>query len=271
MNEKNIVYVQRYLLNSNDEQYNKEEINFKGMAQIPTMINNIASYSKRTKLIMDFVIKEIKLDDNRQILILSDRKQHLEDMYNLAIEGGIESVGYYVGGMKKEKLKTNESCKILLGTYPMANEGLDIPSLNGLVLSTPKSDIIQSVGRISRVKHDNIQPIILDIVDLFSIFESQSNKRLAVYKKKKYQVKDIIYDLDKNIIKRNKEYTFHKSILNDEYSDDSSEDIVDTEYDNIDSFTNKKVKTLKKNVKKDLNQNIKKDDFNEIFNSVFIK
>jgi superfamily II DNA or RNA helicase len=271
MNEKNIVYVQRYLLNSNDEQYNKEEINFKGMAQIPTMINNIASYSKRTKLIMDFVIKEIKLDENRQILILSDRKQHLEDMYNLAIEGGIESVGYYVGGMKKEKLKTNESCKILLGTYPMANEGLDIPSLNGLVLSTPKSDIIQSVGRISRVKHDNIQPIILDIVDLFSIFESQSNKRLAVYKKKKYQVKDIIYDLDKNIIKRNKEYTFHKSILNDEYSDDSSEDIVDTEYDNIDSFTNKKVKTLKKNVKKDLNQNIKKDDFNEIFNSVFIK
>jgi predicted helicase len=136
---------------------------------------------------MEKVINEIKLDDTRQFLILSDRKQHLEDMYNIGISN-INSIGYYIGGMKKEKLKENESCKILLGTYPMANEGLDIPSLNGLVLSTPKSDIIQSIGRICRIKHNNIQPLIIDIVDRFSIFENQSKKRFAVYKKKKSTV-----------------------------------------------------------------------------------
>ena len=139
---------------------------------MPTMINNIADCKKRTQLIMQKVIEEVKLKDNRQILILSDRKQHLQDMYKIAIDNGIESIGYYVGGMKKEKLKENESCKILLGTYPMANEGLDIPSLNGLVLSTPKSDIIQSIGRICRMKHENIQPLIIDVVDMFSIFEN---------------------------------------------------------------------------------------------------
>lgn len=211
-NEKNVVKVDRYIIESDDENYNKELTNFRGQVQMPTMVNNIASCQKRTQLIMKKVIEEVKLKDGRQILILSDRKQHLQDMYKIAIDNGIESVGYYVGGMKKEKLKENESCKILLGTYPMANEGLDIPSLNGLVLSTPKSDIIQSIGRICRMKHENIQPLIIDVVDTFSIFENQSKKRFSVYKKKLYQIQDIHYNIDKSIVSMNKEYTFHKCI-----------------------------------------------------------
>lgn len=208
--EKNIVKVDRYILESDDENYNKELTNFKGQVQMPTMVNNIADCKKRTQLIMQKVIEEVKAKDNRQFLILSDRKQHLQDMYKIAIDSGIESVGYYVGGMKKEKLKENEKCKILLGTYPMANEGLDIPSLNGLVLSTPKSDIIQSIGRICRVKHENIQPLIIDVVDTFSIFENQSKKRFTVYKKKLYHIEDVHYDLDKCRVSKSKEYTFHK-------------------------------------------------------------
>ena len=90
--------------------------------------------------------------------------------------------------MKKDKLKASESCRLLLGTYPMANEGLYIPSLNALVLATPKSDIIQSVGRICRQKHENIDPLIIDVVDSFSIFENQARKRLKVYEKKNYDV-----------------------------------------------------------------------------------
>ena len=222
-NEKNIVKVNRYLLNSTDENYNKEIYNFRGQVQMPTMINNISFYFKRTKLIMDIVIEEINKNDNRQILILSDRKQQLEEMYNLAIKSGIESVGYYIGGMKKEKLKENEKCKILLGTFPMANEGLDIPTLNGLVLATPKSDIIQSIGRICRVKHENIQPLIIDTVDKFSIFENQSTKRFNVYKKKKYQITDITYNLDKNCITLNKNYMFHISSSKESDSDDEEE------------------------------------------------
>ena len=268
-NEKNTVLAERYLLDSTDENYNKEMVNFRGQVQMPTMVNNIANYYKRTKLIMERVIEEIKLNENRQFLILSDRKQHLEDMFKIAKQEGIESVGYYVGGMKKEKLKENESCKILLGTYPMANEGLDIPSLNGLVLSTPKSDIIQSVGRICRVKHENIQPLIIDIVDKFSIFENQSKKRFSVYKKKKYQIKDIYYNLDKNIITMNKEYSFHNCIINDDDSDGSekedlkSNEIVDTEYNNIDPKTNKRCKKIIS--KTDSKDKVEKNDVDEMF------
>jgi superfamily II DNA or RNA helicase len=207
---------------------------------MPTMLNNIASYYKRTKLIMDKVIEEINKNDTRQILILSDRKQQLEDMFKIAKESGIESIGYYVGGMKKEKLKENESCRILLGTFPMANEGLDIPSLNGLVLATPKSDIIQSIGRICRMKHENIQPLIIDMVDKFSIFDNQSNKRFNVYKKKKYQITDITYNLDKNCITLNKNYMFHISTKDSESEDeiiDDSESLVKKE-DSINNLFN---------------------------------
>jgi superfamily II DNA or RNA helicase len=271
-NEKNIVKVDRYILNSDDENYNKETVNFRGQVQMPTMVNNIANCYKRTKLIMDKVIDEIKLNDKRQILILSDRKQHLEDMYKMAQQSGITSVGYYVGGMKKEKLKENESCKILLGTYPMANEGLDIPSLNGLVLSTPKSDIIQSVGRICRMKHENIQPLIIDIVDQFSIFDNQSKKRFNVYKKKNYQIEDIIYNLDKSVVTMNKNYFFHncKKNTDNETDNDSieeenilEEEKVDTEYTNIDTKTNKKIK---KNILKS-DKNEEKENIENLFKS----
>lgn len=271
-NEKNIVKVDRYLLNSEDENYNKELVNFRGQVQMPTMVNNIANCPKRTKLIMDKVIYEINLNETRQFLILSDRKQHLEDMYKIAQQSGITSVGYYVGGMKKEKLKENESCRILLGTYPMANEGLDIPTLNALVLSTPKSDIIQSVGRICRMKHENIQPLIIDMVDKFSIFENQSRKRFDVYKKKKYQIEDITYNLDKNIATMHKNYFFHNSTLNNESDDDIDEnnldilenDVVDTEYKNIDSKTNKKLKKNSLNIDKDKTE---KENIEDLFKS----
>ena len=259
-NEKNIVKVERYLLDSTDEKYNVEVMSYRGQVQMPTMVNNIAYCHERTRLIMEKVVHEVKIHDSRQFLILSDRKQHLEDMFKIANQLGVSSIGYYVGGMKKDKLKDSESCRILLGTYPMANEGLDIPSLNALVLSTPKSDIIQSIGRICRMKHENIQPLIIDMVDKFSIFENQARKRFAVYKKKKYEIEDITYNLDKNVITLRKNYAFHKN-FNDSESDDDNEESnykVDTEYDNIDPKTNK---AYKKIIKKD-NGTVEKEEVN---------
>jgi len=266
--EKNTVKVNRYILESNVEEYNKEVTSFRGQVQIATMINNISFYYKRTRLIMEKVAEEIHKNPTRQFLILSDRKQHLEDMFKLAGELQIPSTGYYVGGMKKDKLKASESCRLLLGTYPMANEGLDIPSLNALVLATPKSDIIQSVGRICRQKHENIDPLIIDVVDSFSIFENQARKRLKVYEKKNYDVQDIKYNIDNGTVLNTRNYRYHlntKKCKNgsdndsndadaEEESLDSIDDEVDTEYNNIDPKTNKKIIPKKDIQKKELSK-----------------
>ena len=68
----------------------------------------------------------------------------------------------------------------------MAEEGLDIKTLSSLVLATPKTDIVQAVGRILRIKHE--APLIIDIVDSHEIFEKQFNKRRAFYIKNKYKI-----------------------------------------------------------------------------------
>lgn len=61
--EKNLVRVERYLIDSNDENYNHEVVNYMGKAQMPTMLNNIADCRLRTKLIMKRVIEELDLNE----------------------------------------------------------------------------------------------------------------------------------------------------------------------------------------------------------------
>ena len=70
---------------------------------------------------------------------------------------------------------------------------MDIPKLNTIILASPKSDIIQSVGRILRQKPEDRKhiPKIIDICDDFSAFSKQALKRQAYYKKCKYSIQII--------------------------------------------------------------------------------
>ena len=70
----------------------------------------------------------------------------------------------------------------------MASEGLDIPSLTTEFLISPKTDIVQSVGRILRAKHATTQPVIYDFVDTHDVFQRQWLKRKAFYKKQNYKI-----------------------------------------------------------------------------------
>lgn len=68
-----------------------------------------------------------------------------------------------------------------------AKEGLDIGSLNTLVLATPTGDVVQAAGRILRKQH-TVNPLIIDFVDNFSVFASQAQKRAKFYRKAKYHM-----------------------------------------------------------------------------------
>jgi superfamily II DNA or RNA helicase len=96
------------------------------------------------------------------------------------------TVGFYVGGMKQKDLQETESKKIVLATYAMAAEALDIKTLSILLMATPKTDITQSVGRILRMKHAN--PIIVDIIDSHQLFQNQWKLRKRFYKKSNYKI-----------------------------------------------------------------------------------
>ena len=127
-------------------------------------------------------------------MVLSDRRNHLTTIYNIINRNKIASIGYYVGGMKQEDLKKSENNQILLGTYTMSSEGMDIPDLNSVVFASPKSDIIQSIGRILRKQHPET-PIAWDIVDDgIQIFKNQYKKRQSYYKKMKYNINNFYID-----------------------------------------------------------------------------
>ena len=80
----------------------------------------------------------------------------------------------------------------------MASEALDIKTLTTLLLATPKTDIVQSVGRILRVKHE--RPMVIDIIDSHDIFISQWQKRRKYYASNKYNIlhtNSLLYETDK--------------------------------------------------------------------------
>lgn len=221
--DENIVNVERLFINSNNEFYQKEEFNYRGKVNMPTMISNITQNMNRTRLII-YWIKNL-LSEDRKILVLSDRRQHLEDINKLCHEDNLNSVGFYVGGMKQCDLKISENKSVILGTFSMSSEALDIPGLDTLILASPKSDIVQAVGRILRKKHEEINPKIIDLVDNFSLFTSQSNKRLKFYKTRKYEIEDVK--------------------LWDEFDEDKKPFIIERYEQNY----NKKIQNSKKNVK----------------------
>jgi superfamily II DNA or RNA helicase len=185
-----------------DKKYSKEELIFNGKLNMARMINNICEYEPRINKIVN-IIKNIKKNEkNRNILLLSDRRNHLKEIKEKLDAKSIGNPGYYVGGMKDDELKkSEEECDILLGTFSMASEGMDIPKLDTIILSSPKSDIVQSVGRILRKKpEDRIYvPLIIDINDMFSMFINQSKKREKYYNKCKYNITKIKNEKIKNI------------------------------------------------------------------------
>ena len=174
-----------------DSLYNETALLYTGKPNLSRMINNICEHRPRTAYIADIMARAIEREPARRILVLSDRRGHLHEFKEELDARGLES-GYYYGGLKQEVLKASESKQIILATYQMVSEAFDCPALNCLVIASPKSDVIQVTGRILRTKPEDrkFPPLIIDIVDHFSVFPAQAAKRRAYYKKCKYKFID---------------------------------------------------------------------------------
>lgn len=168
------------------EDFTEVVYDFRGNPQFSTMISKLCGYTRRSEFILQVLAHMLSENPRQQIMILAHNKNILTYLYE-AIEGrGMASVGYYLGGMKKNALKASEQKTVIIATYAMAAEGLDIKSLTTLIMATPKTDIEQSVGRILREKH--ARPVVVDITDVHELFRKQWYKRRAWYKKQGYAV-----------------------------------------------------------------------------------
>jgi len=175
---------------SSDPSFNETEYDFRGQAKYSTMISKLSDFTRRSEFIVkvlgDLIAESALKDSTAQIMVLSHNRSLLKYLYDAIVHRNFATVGYYVGGMKQSALQETEGKQIVLATYAMAAEALDIKSLSVLVMATPKTDITQSVGRILRVRHDN--PIVVDIVDRHEIFQNQWQQRRRFYKKCNYRI-----------------------------------------------------------------------------------
>lgn len=169
-----------------DEEYNEMVYNFKGDPLYSTMISKVCNCTYRSEFILHVLEREFKKNPEQQMILLAHNKSLLQYLFDAISHRKINTVGFYVGGMKEEQLKESETKKIILATYSMASEGLDIKTLTTLVLASPKTDIVQAIGRILRTKHTN--PLVIDFVDSHDIFQRQFLKRKQYYKKQDYEV-----------------------------------------------------------------------------------
>jgi len=68
-----------------------------------------------------------------------------------------------------------------VATYPMCRQGFDKPRLDTLVMATPVTALEQIVGRILRVHPDKQAPLVVDVVDPYSLFAGEARKRARQY------------------------------------------------------------------------------------------
>jgi len=149
-------------------------VNKRGDICYTSLITKICEIRDRTL----FIAEETKkiAETGRYVLVLSHRRNHATEIKDILVSLGIDAATY-LGGDKSEP-----DAQVICATYHLASEGYDNPRLSGLVLSTPSSDVVQACGRILRGGSGN-DPVIIDIVDQYSLFISQVAKRKAFYRK----------------------------------------------------------------------------------------
>jgi superfamily II DNA or RNA helicase len=174
-----------------DPAYSEEKTMWNGKVNFAATITAIVTYGPRNAAILEALLEAKRAEPGRRVLILSERRGHLDALRALiATHPTLGTTGYYVGGMKEAALKASESADVLLATYAMAAEGMDVPGLDTLVLASPVTAIEQPVGRILRQKPEDRRhiPLVIDVIDGFGMFVGQGKRRLAFYKKQGYKI-----------------------------------------------------------------------------------
>lgn len=139
-----------------------------------------------------------------RILILSDRVEHLTKLRELIVKDNVwekDKVKQLMAlsNSKKAREERRQVLKdlndgkinVVLATYALAKEGLDVPKLNYVVFASPQKDettVTQSAGRVGRKADGKEYGIVIDYVDDFGMLRGFSKKRNSVYKKLEYEI-----------------------------------------------------------------------------------
>jgi superfamily II DNA or RNA helicase len=183
------IQVEVYEYKNDDPVFNEVIYNRQGVMFTTLMINKLAEEAGRTEWLAEILKDVLEESPTRQVLVLTDRVKHTKDILAALCDELKEKAAILsqdVAAAKRGEFCASKS--ILIATYAMCKEGFDVPTLNTLLMATPRPDIDQIVGRILRIEKTarKIHPLILDVVD--PQFRRQFQERNMLYKKRNYKV-----------------------------------------------------------------------------------
>lgn len=167
-------------------------LNTDGTLNYSKLISYLCESRERNAIILEQILQ----NGHRPCLILSDRLNHLEYlMKSLPLterRGAVMISGKMTSKQGKaereqaiEDMRTGRK-NFLFATYSLAKEGLDIPCLERLFMTTPQKDyavVTQSIGRIARTHEGKADPIAYDFVDNIAYLVKSYKKRCTTYRK----------------------------------------------------------------------------------------
>ena len=152
----------------------------------------LISYLCENKPRNSYIGFQIVLNAEYPSLILSDRLEHLGSIM-ATLPKQLREQAVMVSGKTKKAVREQAmedmrqgKKKYLFATYSLAKEGLDIPCLERLYLTTPQKDytvITQSIGRIARTCEGKQNPVCYDFVDDAGYLVKAYKKRCTTYRK----------------------------------------------------------------------------------------
>lgn len=162
-----------------------------GTVNYSALITDIAEDKHRNEQIAEEVCSVVGSS-----LVLTERVDHAMKLATLICDKGKKTMAL-VGRVNRaaraqmiEHLQ-NGDIDVIVATYALAKEGLDIPCLDNLFLTTPKKDdvtVIQSSGRVARKFPNKIRGHVYDYVDNFGMLIGWAQKRKRIYKKCGYDI-----------------------------------------------------------------------------------
>jgi superfamily II DNA or RNA helicase len=188
------VVVKAMYFESDKPEYNNVPTNQYGETISAKLLGQVMDFEPRNQWIME-TLCALTDEPTRRILVLSQYKRHLNAFEEiLKVKRPEVTYSYYVGQMKEHiREEGAKTAQVLLGSYAMASEAMNIKTLNTIVLASPRKKIEQSVGRILRQRPSerSVHPLIVDIIDNHGTFRRQFTKRRAFYTQCGYKIERI--------------------------------------------------------------------------------
>jgi superfamily II DNA or RNA helicase len=185
------VTVRALLFESTDPAYTTIPVDYKGETVLARLLTQVVSCLPRNMWISDQIIDLLK-DPSRRILVLAERIVQLETLETMILASNPSiDIGYYIGGMKEEvRERAGREARVLMASYAMASEAMNIKTLNSVILASPRKKVEQSVGRIMRERPSErkVMPLILDVIDSHGTYIGQWRKRKSFYKACGYKI-----------------------------------------------------------------------------------